>query len=64
MKIPELVEVLDHGMVEELTVYFMGKKKIYQLRYNYEDYPDYPIAKMWQSETGRGISVLLADSGE
>ena len=40
MKIPELIEVLDQGMVEELTVYSMSKKKIYQLRYNYEDYPD------------------------
>ena len=26
--------------------------------------PDYQIAKMWNSETGNGISVLLADNAD
>jgi hypothetical protein len=58
----ELIPLLDSGMVEELTMYYNGRKTIIDIRNILETLPDFQIAKMWNSESGKGISVLLADN--
>ena len=57
-----LIPILDSGMVEELTMYYNGRKTIIDIRNVPETLPDFQIAKMWNSESGKGISVLLADN--
>lgn len=57
----ELIPILDSGMVEELTMYYNGRKTIIDIRH-VPALPDFQIAKMWNSESGKGISVLLADN--
>ena len=57
----ELIPLLDSGMVEELTMYYNGRKTIIDIRH-VPALPDFQIAKMWNSESGKGISVLLADN--
>ena len=57
----ELIPLLDSGMVEELTIYYNGRKTIIDIRH-VPALPDFQIAKMWNSESGKGISVLLADN--
>lgn len=57
----ELIPILDSGMVEELTMYYNGRKTIIDIR-NVPALPDFQIAKIWNSESGKGISVLLADN--
>lgn len=57
----ELIPLLDSGMVEELTMYYNGRKTVIDIR-NAPALPDFQIAKMWNSESGKGISVLLADN--
>lgn len=57
----ELIPLLDSGMVEELTMYYNGRKTIIDVRH-VPALPDFQIAKMWNSESGKGISVLLADN--
>ena len=58
----ELIPLLDSGMVEELTMYYNGRKTIIDIRNVPETLPDFQIAKMWNSESGKGISVLLEDN--
>ena len=63
----ELIPLLDSGMVEELTMYYYGHRtvfKILDLPNEYQKLSAFncPIAKMWNSESGKGISVLLADN--
>lgn len=58
----ELIPLLDSGMVEELTMYYNGRKTIIDIRNVPKCLPDFQIAKMWNSENGKGISVLLADN--
>ena len=58
----ELIPLLDSGMVEELTMYYNGRHTIIDIRNVPESLPDFQIAKMWNSESGKGISVLLADN--
>lgn len=58
----ELIPILDSGMVEELTMYYNGRKTIIDIRNVPESLPDFQIVKMWNSESGKGISVLLADN--
>lgn len=57
----ELIPLLDSGMVEELTMYYNGRKTIIDIR-NVPALPDFQVAKMWNSESGKGISVLLTDN--
>lgn len=57
----ELIPLLDSGMVEELTMYYNGRKTIIDIRH-VPALPDFQIAKMWNSESGKGISVLLTDN--
>lgn len=59
----ELLNIIDSGVVEELTMYYRGHKTVVNLRDLPEVMPDYQIAKIWNSETDRGISILLADEG-
>lgn len=62
MKLEELLNAVDSGVVEEITVsYCGGRIKIEPNNAPFE-LPNYPIAKIWQSENGRGLSVLLADN--
>lgn len=58
----ELMPLLDSEMVEELTMYYNGRKTIIDIRNVPKSLPDFQIAKMWNSESGKGISVLLADN--
>lgn len=58
----ELISLLDSGMVEELTMYYNGRKTIIDVRNVPKCLPDSQISKMWNSESGKGISVLLADN--
>ena len=64
MKPVELMEMLDTGMVDEVKMYYHGKKVVCNLRTPLKTMPDYDIVKMWNSEDGRGISMLLADNTE
>lgn len=64
----ELLNIIDSGMVEELTVYYYGHKtviKVLDLPKDYQKLSAFncPIVRMWNSESGNGISVLLADNG-
>lgn len=58
----ELIPLLDSGMVEELRMYYNGHHSVVDIRNIPEVLPGYQIAKMWNSENGKGISVLLADN--
>lgn len=58
----ELIPLLDKGMVEELRMYYNGHHSVVDIRNIPCSMPDYQIAKMWNSENGKGISVLLADN--
>jgi hypothetical protein len=58
----ELIPLLDTGMVEELRMYYNGHHSVVDIRNIPCTMPDYQIAKMWNSENGKGISVLLADN--
>lgn len=61
MKLEELLNIVDSGVVEEITVsYCGGRIKIEPNNAPFE-LPEYQINKLWQTENGRGISVLLAD---
>lgn len=64
MKPMELIRLLDSGVVEELKMYYYGHKIVVNLRNLPELMPDYEISKLWNSEDGKGISVLLADNME
>lgn len=61
MKPNELIKILDSGVVHELKIYYCGgciTTSIFNAPF---ELPDYEIVKMWQSNNGRGISVILAD---
>lgn len=58
----ELISLLDNGMVEELRMYYNGQHTIVDIRNLPDVMPNYQIAKLWNSENGKGISVLLADN--
>lgn len=58
----ELIPLLDKGMVEELRMYYNGHHSVVDIRNIPATMPDYQIVKMWNSENGKGISVLLADN--
>lgn len=58
----ELIPLLDKGMVEELRMYYNGHHSVVDIRNIPCSMPDYQIVKMWNSENGKGISVLLADN--
>lgn len=60
----ELIRLLDSGMVEELKMYYNGQKTIVNIHTLPELMPDYEINKLWNSEDGKGISVLLKDNME
>lgn len=60
----ELLKIIDNGMVEELTMYCNGSKSVINVRNIPEIMPNYEISKIWNSESGKGISVLLADNME
>ena len=62
MKPLELLAMIDKGMVEELTMYYNGSKSVINVRNIPEVMPNYEISKIWNSENGKGISVLLADN--
>ena len=64
MKPIDLISLLDSGMVEELKMYYNGKKIVVDIRNLPETMLDYEISKIWNSEDGKGISVLLADDIE
>lgn len=58
----ELIHIIDNGMVEELRMYYNGQCTVVKVRNLPEVMPDYQIAHLWNSENGKGISVLLADN--
>ena len=60
----ELIRLLDSGMVEELKMYYNGQKTVVDIHNVPEIMPDYEINKLWNSEDGKGISVLLTDNME
>ena len=64
MKPMDLISLLDSGIVEELKMYYNGKKIVVNIRNIPETMPDYEISKIWNSEDGKGISILLADDTE
>lgn len=64
MKPMELIRLLDSGMVEELKVYYNGQQIVVNIHNIPKTMPDYEINKLWNSEDGKGISVLLADNME
>ena len=61
MKPNELIKILDSGVVKELTIYYCGGHITVEKDSCPFELPDYTICKLWNSENGRGISVLLAD---
>ena len=60
----ELLRLLDSRMVEELKMYYNGRKIVVNIRSLPETMPNYEIYKLWNSEDGKGISVLLIDNLE
>ena len=61
MKPNELIKILDSGVVTELTIYYCGGHITVRIDSCPFELPDYDICKLWNSENGRGVSVLLAD---
>lgn len=65
MKLEELLNLVDSVKVEEITVLFCGGQiKIEPTAAPFE-LPNYPIAKIWQTENLHGLhglTVLLADN--
>ena len=61
MKPNELIKILDSGVVKELTIYYCGGHITVEKDSCPFELPDYDICKLWNSENGRGVSVLLAD---
>lgn len=57
-----LIQILDSGMVEELRMYYNGKHTVINIRNIPEMMPNFQIVRLWNSENGKGISVLLADN--
>ena len=43
-------------------MYYNGQCTVVKVRNLPETLPDYQIARLWNSENGKGISVLLADN--
>lgn len=64
MKPMELIQMLDKGVVEELKMYYNGHRSDINLHDLPELMPDYDIARLWNSEDGKGISVILKDAEE
>lgn len=64
MKPIELIRMLDKGVVEELKMYYNGRRSVIDIRNLPALMPDYDIAKLWNSEDGKGISVILKDAEE
>lgn len=62
MKPNELIKILDAGAVENLTIYYCGGHITLNVSNAPFELPNYEIAKLWNTENGRGISVLLADN--
>lgn len=62
MKPIELIKILDSGIVDELIIYYCGGRITIKYDSCPFELPDYEISKLWQSENGRGISILLADN--
>lgn len=60
----ELLNIIDKGCVEELKIYCYGRRTVIDVREPPELMINLPISKLWNSEDGRGISVLLADKWE
>lgn len=56
-----LIQLLDHNLVEELTMYYCGHKSVVKLNELPALMPDYPIQKIWNSENGKGISIIMGD---
>lgn len=61
MKIEELLKIVDSGVVEEITIFYCGGRIKIEPNHAPFELPDYNICKLWNSENGRGISILLAD---
>ena len=65
MKPMELIRLLEaSGMVKELKMYYNGAKSVVNIHNLPDIMPDYEISKLWNSEDGNGISVLLVDNME
>ena len=62
MKPIELIKILDSGIVDELNIYYCGGRITVKYDSCPYELPDYEILKLWQTENGRGISILLADA--
>lgn len=63
MKPVELLKLLDTGFVEEFVLYFDGARHVIDVRKPQTiTLPNYDVIKLWNSEDGKGISVLLADA--
>lgn len=62
MKLEELLKTVDSGVVEEITIFYCGGRIKIEPNHAPFELPNYPIAKIWQSKNGRGLSVLLADN--
>lgn len=58
----ELLSILDTGCVEELKIYCFGRRTVVDVCEPPELYPNLPIVRLWNSEDGKGISVLLEDA--
>jgi hypothetical protein len=56
--------MLDTGVVAELKIYYNGRRSVIDIRNLPEIMPDYDIARLWNSEDGKGISVILEDAEE
>jgi len=64
MKPIELIRMLDKGVVEELKMYYNGRRSVIDIRNLPALMPNYDITKLWNSEDGKGISVILKDAEE
>lgn len=60
----EFIQLLDHNLVEELTMYYCGHKSVVKLNELPAVMPNYPIKKIWNSENGKGISIVMDDIPE
>lgn len=55
----EFIQLLDHNLVEELTMYHCGHKSVVKLNELPKIMPNYQIQKIWNSEDGKGISIVI-----
>lgn len=65
MDINELLKLIDSGIVYEVKIYCNGACSRYRLSDGIQTFaPNHKVIRIWNSEDGQGISILIDKGGE